>query len=178
MHCRLLCSLGKKCHETRYALTIKAFDVNHYVLTLVLPKLLKTKYLTSLLHISHSSVELLVISKNGASGDYPRCTDLAYQAAIADGADVIDCPVQMSRDGVPFCFSSINLIDGTTIVQTNYSDLTLNIPELSANDAIYPFNMTWDQIASLTRKTNFFSFSSSVGPLIIRCSSLFYALLL
>nr|CAB3447075.1 unnamed protein product [Digitaria exilis] len=36
----------------------------------------------------------LVISHNGASGDYPDCTDQAYEKAVADGADVIDCPVQ------------------------------------------------------------------------------------
>ncbi|OEL36529.1 Glycerophosphodiester phosphodiesterase GDPDL7 [Dichanthelium oligosanthes] len=33
----------------------------------------------------------LIISHNGASGDYPGCTDLAYQKAVDDGADVIDC---------------------------------------------------------------------------------------
>ncbi|KAF2303797.1 hypothetical protein GH714_023472 [Hevea brasiliensis] len=55
--------------------------------------------------------KVLVISKNGASGDYPGCTDKAYQKAISDGADVIDCPVQMSKDGIPFCLGSINLID-------------------------------------------------------------------
>ncbi|KAK3122091.1 hypothetical protein QOZ80_8BG0665010 [Eleusine coracana subsp. coracana] len=36
----------------------------------------------------------LVISHNGASGDFPDCTDLAYRNAINDGADVIDCPIQ------------------------------------------------------------------------------------
>jgi Glycerophosphoryl diester phosphodiesterase family len=37
----------------------------------------------------------LIISHNGASGDYPDCTDLGYQKAVADGADVIDCTVQV-----------------------------------------------------------------------------------
>ncbi|KAB1225990.1 putative glycerophosphoryl diester phosphodiesterase 3 [Morella rubra] len=45
----------------------------------------------------------LIISKNGASGIYPACTDLAYQQAVDDGADIIDCSVQMSKDGVAFC---------------------------------------------------------------------------
>ncbi|KAK3123807.1 hypothetical protein QOZ80_8AG0636350 [Eleusine coracana subsp. coracana] len=42
----------------------------------------------------------LVISHNGASGDFPDCTDLAYRNAINDGADVIDCPIQVTSDGV------------------------------------------------------------------------------
>lgn len=37
----------------------------------------------------------LIISHNGASGDYPDCTDLGYQKAVDDGADVIDCTVQV-----------------------------------------------------------------------------------
>ena len=40
----------------------------------------------------------LIISHNGASGDYPGCTDIAYQAAIRDGADYIDCSVQITKD--------------------------------------------------------------------------------
>lgn len=42
-----------------------------------------------------STEKPLIISHNGASGDYPDCTDLAYRKAVADGADVIDCTVQV-----------------------------------------------------------------------------------
>ncbi|EEF33338.1 glycerophosphoryl diester phosphodiesterase, putative [Ricinus communis] len=93
---------------------------------------------------------VLVISKNGASGDYPGCTDMAYQKAISDGADVIDCPVQMSKDGIPFCLSTINLIDSTKVAQTNYGSLAANIPELEKGSGIYTFNLTWSQIQTLT----------------------------
>jgi glycerophosphoryl diester phosphodiesterase len=55
------------------------------------------------------SDKTLIISKHGASGDYAGCTDLAYKKAILDGVDVLDCSVQMSKDGTPFCLSSINL---------------------------------------------------------------------
>ncbi|WVZ16756.1 hypothetical protein V8G54_009738 [Vigna mungo] len=34
----------------------------------------------------------------------------AYEKAISDGVDVLDCPVQMSKDGIPFCLNSIDLI--------------------------------------------------------------------
>ncbi|KAJ8754907.1 hypothetical protein K2173_015419 [Erythroxylum novogranatense] len=95
-------------------------------------------------------VELLVISKNGASGDYPECTDLAYRKAISDRADVIDCPVQMSNDGIPFCMSSINLVDSTTVLRTNYSSLSTTIPDIQPKSGIFSFNLTWNQIQSLS----------------------------
>ncbi|TXG67442.1 hypothetical protein EZV62_008717 [Acer yangbiense] len=97
-----------------------------------------------------NQVDLKVISKNGASGDFPSCTNLAYQQAILDGADVIDCPVQMSKDGTPFCFSSINLIDSTTASQSSYSNYAMTIPEIMEASGIFAFNLTWDEIQTLT----------------------------
>ncbi|GAB2230017.1 hypothetical protein Droror1_Dr00014273 [Drosera rotundifolia] len=91
----------------------------------------------------------LIISHNGASGDYPGCTDVAYTNAISDGADIIDCNVQISNDKVPFCLSSIDLTLSTTIVQTVYNDLTSNIPQLQSNDGIFSFRLNWSQIQAL-----------------------------
>ncbi|GAV87255.1 GDPD domain-containing protein [Cephalotus follicularis] len=93
--------------------------------------------------------DLLVISKNGASGDYPGCTDLAYSKAISDGVNVLDCPVQMSKDGIPFCLDSINLIDSTSVAQSSFSNLTTVIPEIKAESGIYAFSLTWSQIQTL-----------------------------
>ncbi|CAH8257292.1 unnamed protein product [Arabidopsis lyrata] len=95
-------------------------------------------------------VDFLVISKNGASGDYPGCTDVAYENAIKDGADVIDCSVQMSSDGIPFCLSSINLGDSTTVTQTLYSNRSTPVPEISSVAGIYTFSLTWPEIQNLT----------------------------
>ncbi|GMH05783.1 hypothetical protein Nepgr_007623 [Nepenthes gracilis] len=92
----------------------------------------------------------LVISHNGASGDYPGCTDIAYTSAISDGADVIDCNVQMSKDGIPFCLSSINLIDSTMVAQTVYGIHPTTIPELQKNAGIFTFSLTWSEIQGLT----------------------------
>lgn len=94
-------------------------------------------------------VNLSVISKNGASGDYPGCTDLAYQKAILDGADVIDCPVQISKDGIPFCLGSINLFDSTTVAQSSYSNRSRNIPQIKAGSGIFTFSLTWSEIQNL-----------------------------
>ncbi|KAG6735823.1 hypothetical protein POTOM_061512 [Populus tomentosa] len=95
-------------------------------------------------------VNLSVISKNGASGDYPGCTDLAYQNAILDGADVIDCPVQISKDGIPFCLGSINLYDSTTVAQSSYSNRSQIIPQIKAGNGIFTFSLAWSEIQNLT----------------------------
>ncbi|XVE80466.1 hypothetical protein DITRI_Ditri14bG0141900 [Diplodiscus trichospermus] len=94
--------------------------------------------------------KILVISKNGASGDYPGCTDLAYSKAIQDGVDVLDCPVQMTGDGIPICLSSINLIESTNAAQSSFSSLTTTIPEISQGGGIFTFNLSWSDIQGLT----------------------------
>ncbi|XP_076897608.1 glycerophosphodiester phosphodiesterase GDPDL3-like isoform X1 [Bidens hawaiensis] len=92
----------------------------------------------------------LIITSEGASGDYPGCTDLSYRKAVSDGADIIDCPVQITSDGTPICLGSINLLDRTTVAQTGFSNLTSNIAELEEGTGIYTFSLTWSQIQSLT----------------------------
>ncbi|XP_039064147.1 glycerophosphodiester phosphodiesterase GDPDL3-like isoform X2 [Hibiscus syriacus] len=93
--------------------------------------------------------DLLVISNNGASGDYPGCTDMAYAKAIQDGVDVLDCPVQMTKDGTPICMGSINLIDGTTVTQSGFSNLTETIPEIMQGSGIFTFKLSWSDIQTL-----------------------------
>jgi glycerophosphoryl diester phosphodiesterase len=97
-------------------------------------------------------VETLIITKYGASGDYPACTDLAYKKAKSDGADVIDCPVQISKDGVPFCLSSIDLSKSTTVSDTKFRNRSAIIPEIQNGSGIYAFSLTWNEIKTLTRK--------------------------
>ncbi|TKY57363.1 Glycerophosphodiester phosphodiesterase GDPDL4 [Spatholobus suberectus] len=92
----------------------------------------------------------LIISKYGASGDYPACTDLAYKQAISDGVDVLDCPVQMSKEGTPFCLNSIDLIESTTVAQSSFSKFAMTIPEIKSGSGIFAFNLTWNEIKDLT----------------------------
>ena len=96
----------------------------------------------------------MVISKYGASGDYPPCTDLAYKKAILDGVDILDCPVQMSKDGIPFCFNSIDLIKSTNVAKSSFSNLSKSIPEIQAGDGIFAFDLAWNDIKRLSRKSN------------------------
>ncbi|KAL6899321.1 hypothetical protein ACP4OV_005979 [Aristida adscensionis] len=88
----------------------------------------------------------LVISHNGASGDYPDCTDEAYQKAVADGADVIDCPVQVTKDGVPICMSSIDLMDVTTVAKSPFASQAAPVTDLKPDPGVFTFNLTWDDI--------------------------------
>ncbi|KAJ9672286.1 hypothetical protein PVL29_025768 [Vitis rotundifolia] len=92
----------------------------------------------------------LIISYNGASGDYPSCTNLAYTKAISDGVDVLDCNVQMTKDGTPICLSSVNLMDSTKVAQTSFSSFTTTITEVQTGSGIFTFNLTWEDISSLT----------------------------
>jgi glycerophosphoryl diester phosphodiesterase len=118
------------------------------------------------------SDKTLIISKYGASGDYPACTDLAYSKAISDGVDVLDCPVQISKDGTPFCLNSIDLLESTTVAQTSFSDLALSIPQIQHGRGIFTFNLTWSDIKGLTRK------SKKFPSHIFWCFALCYLLLL
>ncbi|GLT57547.1 hypothetical protein SLA2020_305130 [Shorea laevis] len=92
---------------------------------------------------------LLIITKFGASGDYPGCTNLAYSKAIEDGADVIDCPVQMTKDGIPICLPTINLIESTNAAQSSFSNLLTTIPEIQQSSGIFTFSLTWSDIQTL-----------------------------
>ncbi|KAL8152472.1 hypothetical protein V2J09_010232 [Rumex salicifolius] len=90
----------------------------------------------------------LIISHNGASGDYAPSTDLAYDKAVDDGADIIDCSVQMSKDGVVFCSASPDLTVSTTAVTTFISQATA-IPEIQQQSGVYSFNLAWSEIQTL-----------------------------
>jgi len=65
----------------------------------------------------------LVIAHRGASGSLPEHTLLAYQRAIDEGADVIECDVTLTRDLVPVCLHE-NWLGTTTDVSEHveYSD--------------------------------------------------------
>ncbi|XP_006652401.1 glycerophosphodiester phosphodiesterase GDPDL4-like [Oryza brachyantha] len=109
----------------------------------------------------------LIISHNGASGDYPACTDLAYQKAVDDGADVVDCPVQLTKDGIPICISSVNLMDDTTVAKSQFASQTAVIKDIESVLGVFTFNLTWDDIVKNLRpkiSTPFSSFKLDRNP--------------
>ncbi|VVA25135.1 PREDICTED: glycerophosphodiester [Prunus dulcis] len=90
----------------------------------------------------------LIITRNGASGTYPGCTDLAYKQAVDDGADIIDCSVQLSSDGVAFCLDTIDLNSGTNAL-SQFMTKSETIPELQAEAGVFSFQLSWHEIQSL-----------------------------
>ncbi|CAA0833623.1 Glycerophosphodiester phosphodiesterase GDPDL4 [Striga hermonthica] len=92
---------------------------------------------------------ITIISSEGASGDYPGCTDVAYRKAASDGADILDCPVQMTRDGVPFCLGSIDLRNRTNVAQSPLANRATDNPDLHIQDGIFTYNLTWSEIQTL-----------------------------
>ncbi|CAL9196333.1 unnamed protein product [Musa hybrid cultivar] len=90
----------------------------------------------------------LIITHNGASGVFAGCTDLAYQQAADDGADILDCSVQMSKDGVVFCLDSADLMGHTTAIKTFMPRATV-VPEIQKENGIFSFDLTWSEIQSL-----------------------------
>lgn len=164
LNCRLLCSPKCKCYKNRCIIfsytswnTYSHLFINVFQICLlctfcsnVLSHQLIIDYFALYFFVS---VNISVISKFGASGDYPPCTDRAYNKAILDGVDILDCPVQLSKDGVPFCISSIDLIESSTVAQSNLSRLATTIPEIKTGSGIYSFSLTSNDITTLTRKS-------------------------
>ena len=92
----------------------------------------------------------LIISHSGASGDYPGCTNLAYDSAVKGGANFIDCPIQMTQDGEPICRGSPNLLTNTDIAtNSDLSTRVSSIPQLKPPKGIYTFNLTLKEIQGL-----------------------------
>ncbi|MQL84251.1 hypothetical protein Taro_016765, partial [Colocasia esculenta] len=87
-----------------------------------------------------------VISHNGASGVYPGCTDLAYKQAVDDGADYIDCPVQVTKDGTLVCLNSADLTLSTTAATSSFNSRFSVIPDIQSDRGIFTFNLTWQEI--------------------------------
>ncbi|CAL5041784.1 unnamed protein product [Urochloa decumbens] len=90
----------------------------------------------------------LIITHNGASGIFPGGTDLAYRQAVEDGADIIDCSVQMSKDAVPFCLDSPDITKGTTAA-TMFLTKVATVNEIQKGSGIFSFDLSWSEIQTL-----------------------------
>ncbi|CAN0901074.1 Glycerophosphodiester phosphodiesterase GDPDL6 [Linum grandiflorum] len=90
----------------------------------------------------------LIITRSGASGEYAGSSDLAYQQAVDDEADIIDCSVQMSNDGVAFCMGSPDLTADTTAAST-FIDKATTIQEVQSSPGIFSFDLSWSDIQTL-----------------------------
>jgi len=75
----------------------------------------------------------LVIAHRGSSGVLPEHTVEAYERAVSDGADVIECDVTLSQDLVPVCLHE-ELLQTTTDV-ANRSEFADRQRSITVNHA-------------------------------------------
>lgn len=62
-----------------------------------------------------------VVAHRGSSGAYPEHTLQAFEAALADGADALECDIRLTRDGVLVCVHDRRVdrtSDGSGVVST------------------------------------------------------------
>ncbi|CAN6277794.1 unnamed protein product [Urochloa humidicola] len=102
----------------------------------------------------------LIITHNGASGVFPGSTDLAYEQAIKDATDIIDCSVQMSKDGVAFCMHSVDLSAHTT-AGTAFVSKSSTVHEIQNKSGVFAFSLSWSEIQTL--KPDLFSPFAQAG---------------
>ncbi|CAM0945479.1 unnamed protein product [Alopecurus aequalis] len=67
--------------------------------------------------------------------------------------DVIDCAVQVTKDGIPICMSSIDLKDVSTVVTSQFASLAVVIEDIKSTPGVYTFNLTWEDIANNLKPT-------------------------
>jgi len=90
------------------------------------------------------------IAHRGACGVLPEHTLEAYQLAIDQGADFIECDVVLTKDLVPICRHEPNLID-TTNVELLFPELkTTYVIDGVETEGIFSTDMTLEQIKTLT----------------------------
>ncbi|CAN6237375.1 unnamed protein product [Urochloa humidicola] len=102
----------------------------------------------------------LIITHNGASGVFPGSTDLAYEQAIKDATDIMDCSVQMSKDGVAFCMHSVDLSAHTT-AGTAFVSKSSTVHEIQNKSGVFAFSLSWSEIQTL--KPDLFSPFAQAG---------------
>ncbi|CAH1431162.1 unnamed protein product [Lactuca virosa] len=75
----------------------------------------------------------------GKKHSQPGSSDSAYKKVVSDGADIIDCLVQMTSDGVAFFLGDINLLERTTVAESDFGNLSSSVPELQSGNGICLF---------------------------------------
>ncbi|CAD5118710.1 unnamed protein product [Dimorphilus gyrociliatus] len=95
----------------------------------------------------------LVIAHRGASGELPEHTTAAYELAINQGADFIECDICLTKDLVPFCSHDCSLNSSTDIStrkdlkdRITKHDMDFDEPEFSMSEDYFSIDFTWDEL--------------------------------
>lgn len=103
----------------------------------------------------------LNVAHRGSSGSLPEHTVLAYQRAIDEGADVIECDLTVSRDLVLLCMHENWMSETTNVAEVYPSDRANSyyIEDSKKNITDYfAIDFTLLELKSVVRKRQRFSF--------------------
>jgi glycerophosphoryl diester phosphodiesterase len=81
---------------------------------------------------------MLIYAHRGASADYPEMTDIAYEAAVTQGADGFECDLRLSRDEVPVLWHNASMLEraGNTglIAEMSFAEIKRAYPQILTLD--------------------------------------------
>jgi glycerophosphoryl diester phosphodiesterase len=80
---------------------------------------------------------------------------LAYTGAISGGADYIDCPVQITSDGVPICRESADLLQSTNVATNHalFQNFLSSYPGFdNGTQGVFTFDIPWADLSTLRGK--------------------------
>ncbi|KAF8783695.1 hypothetical protein HU200_000375 [Digitaria exilis] len=81
-------------------------------------------------------------------GSKLRMFTTVLSLAIKDAADIIDCSVQMTKDGVAFCMHSADLTSSTT-AGTAFVSKSSTVHEIQNKSGIFAFDLSWSEVQTL-----------------------------
>lgn len=104
----------------------------------------------------------LIVAHRGASGMFPEHTSIAYEKAVEQGADIVECDVTITKDLALIC-SHEPWISEVSNAEENFADRTFTYdmddgdPDIDWNDKgnvtdIYAIDLTLGEIRTLLRK--------------------------
>ena len=81
---------------------------------------------------------MLIYAHRGASADYPEMTDIAYEAAVTQGADGFECDLRLSRDEVPVLWHNSSMLERAgnrgLIAEMNFAEIKQAYPQILTLD--------------------------------------------
>lgn len=81
---------------------------------------------------------MLIYAHRGASADYPEMTDIAYEAAVTQGADGFECDLRLSRDEVPVLWHNSSMLERAgnrgLIAEMSFAEIKQAYPQILTLD--------------------------------------------
>lgn len=81
---------------------------------------------------------MLIYAHRGASADYPEMTDIAYEAAVTQGANGFECDLRLSRDEVPVLWHNSSMLERAgnrgLIAEMNFAEIKQAYPQILTLD--------------------------------------------